>query len=170
MLVSGAVLISGYLLLHEDTHATGLAAIERAVSPFVAVEASSWPLVEGFGVARFFEVTQKATVLLANDREAETLAGSSGEAAAKILGERFPIACVKLGAEGAVAVVDGVVHRAEAEPVDEVDPTGAGDAFDGVFLGALARGAGVEDALRRACHAGALVAGSAQTWPEAGAR
>jgi sugar/nucleoside kinase (ribokinase family) len=170
MLVSGAVLVSGYLFLHEDTHPTGLAVLERSVSPFVAVEAASWPLVETFGIDRFFEVTEKATVLLANEREAEILAGVPGEAAARLLGERFPIACVKLGAEGAVASVDGVVHRAPAESVDEVDPTGAGDAFDGVFLAAIARGADVDDALRRACHAGALVAASAQTWPEAGAR
>lgn len=168
MLVSGAVLVSGYLLLHEDTHATGLAALERSVSPFVAVEAASWPLVESFGVDRFFEVTEKATVLLANEHEAEALTGLAGEPAATALGERFPIACVKLGAEGAVAVVDGVLHRTHGERIEEADPTGAGDAFDGVFLAAIARGAEVDDALRRACHAGALAAASLQTWPEEG--
>lgn len=170
MLVSGAVLVSGYLLLHEDTHPTGLAALERSVAALVAVDAASWPLIEAFGVARFFEATSRATVLLANGREAEALVGVSGEAAAKALGERYPIACVKLGAEGAIAAVDGVLHRAEAEQVVEFDPTGAGDAFDGVFLSAIARGADVDDALRRACHAGALVAASAQSWPEEGAR
>jgi sugar/nucleoside kinase (ribokinase family) len=170
MLVSGAVLVSGYLLLHEDTHPTALAALERSVSPLVAVEAASWPLVESFGVGRFFEVTEKATVVLANEREAETLTGATGETAAKVLGERFPIACVKLGAEGVVAVVDGVVFRAPAEPIDEADPTGAGDAFDGVFLAAVARGADVDDALRRACHAGSLAAASLQAWPEDGVR
>ena len=86
MLVSGAVLVSGYLLLHEDTHPTARAAIERSVSPFVAVETASWPLVEAFGVDRFFELTQKATVLLANEREAEVLTGSTGEAAASSSG------------------------------------------------------------------------------------
>jgi sugar/nucleoside kinase (ribokinase family) len=170
MLVSGAVLVSGYLLMHEDTHPTGRAAIERSVSPFVAVETASWPLVEAFGAERFFEVTEKATVLLANEREAEVLTGSAGEAAVKLLGDRFPIACVKLGDRGAVAVVDGAMHRAAAEPIEERDPTGAGDAFDGVFLAALARGAGVDDALGRACHAGALAASSFQAWPEEGVR
>jgi sugar/nucleoside kinase (ribokinase family) len=168
VLVSGAVLVSGYLLLHEDTHATGVAALERSASPFVAVEAASWPLVESFGVERFFEATERATVLLANEHEAEALTGVTGEAAAASLGERFPIACVKLGGEGAVAVVDGVPHRAAAESIEEADPTGAGDAFDGVFLASLARGAEVGDALRRACHAGALAAASLHTWPEEG--
>ena len=64
---------------------------------------------------------------------------------------------------------DGSVVEAAAEPISEVDATGAGDAFDGVLLAALARGSGPEAALRRACHAGALVAASADTWP-AGAR
>ena len=136
----------------------------------MAVETASWPLVEAFGADRFFEVTQKATVLLANEREAEVLTGSTGEAAAKLLGDRFPIACVKLGDRGAVAVVDGALHRAPAEPVEERDPTGAGDAFDGVFLAAVARGAAVDDALGRACHAGALAASSFQAWPEEGVR
>jgi ribokinase len=165
MLVCGAVLVSGYLLMHEDTSDTAMAAIERAVTPFVAVEAASWPLIEAFGVDRFFASTERATVILANDREAETLTGLTGEKAARALGAHFPLAAVKHGADGATIVADGDVHRAAAEPIDEVDPTGAGDAFDGVLLAALARGASVDDALGRACHAGALAAGMNERWP-----
>ena len=170
MLVCGAVLVSGYLLLHEDTHATALAAMERAVAPLIAVDAASWPLVESFGVPRFFEATARATVVLANEREARTLTGLEDEGAARALGERFPVAAVKLGARGAVAVVDGAVHRVAGESIREVDPTGAGDAFDGVLLGALARGAAAEEALARAAHAGALAASSARAWPDEGVR
>ena len=46
---------------------------QRAEARFVAVEAASWPLVEAFGADRFFEATAAATVVLANDREAEVL-------------------------------------------------------------------------------------------------
>jgi ribokinase len=166
MLVCGAVLVSGYLLMHEDTHGTAVAALERAVAPFVAVEAASWPLVEGFGVDRFFASTQRATVILANELEARSLTGVDGEDAVRALGERYPVACVKLGAEGALLMVDGELHRAPSDTIEEADPTGAGDAFDGVLLGALARGVAVDEALARACHAGALAAASLQTWPE----
>lgn len=169
MLVCGAVLVSGYLLLHEETHDTAMAAFERAVTPLVAVEAASWPLVEAFGVDRFFASTERATVILANDREAEVLTGLTGEKAARALSTHFPLACVKQGAEGATLVTDGEVHRSEAESIEEVDPTGAGDAFDGVLLAALARGVSVDDALRRACHAGALAAGTNGSWPPEGA-
>lgn len=169
MLVCGAALVSGYLLLHDDTYDTAMAAIERAVTPLIAVDAASWPLVEAFGVDRFFESTERATVILANDLEAEVLTGLTGEKAARALGSRFPLACVKHGAGGATVVADGDFHRAPAESIDEVDPTGAGDAFDGVLLAALARAASVDDALRRACHAGALAAGANGSWPREGA-
>jgi len=168
-LVCGAALVSGYLLMHEDTHGTAVAALERAVAPFVAVEAASWPLVEGFGVERFFASTQRATVILANELEARSLTGREGTDAARALGERYPVACVKLGSDGAALMVDGELHRAPSEPIVEADPTGAGDAFDGVLLGALARGVEVDEALARACHAGALAAASLQAWPEAAA-
>lgn len=166
MLVTGAVLVSGYLLMHEDTYETAVAALERAVSPFVAVEAASAPLVEAFGVERFFASTERATMILANELEARALTGARGAEAARALGERYPIACVKLGPDGAALMVDGELHRAPSEAIEEADPTGAGDAFDGVLLGALARGVAVDEALARACHAGALAAASLQAWPQ----
>ena len=57
------------------------------------------------------------------------------------------------------------MFRALAGSIDEIDPTGAGDAFDGVLLAALARGADPQDALERACRAGTMVAASEDTWP-----
>lgn len=164
---SGAVLVSGYLLLQEPTTPAGIAAIERATATFVCVEASSWPLVEAFGAGRFLSETTGAgaNVLLANEREAEVLVGLSGTAAVRALGERYRVACVKLGEKGAAMSFDGALMEAAAESVDEVDATGAGDAFDGVLLAALARGAHPQDALDHACRAGAMVAASEDTWP-----
>jgi sugar/nucleoside kinase (ribokinase family) len=167
-LEAGAVLVSGYLLLQPGARAAGVEAIRRARATWVAVETASWPLVDAVGPDGFHELVSGATAVLANEREAASLTGLEPVAAAKSLGERYRLACVKLGAEGAILVLDGLVHRAEVEPVDEVDPTGAGDAFDGVLLGGLARGMPVEEALRVACRAGAAVAGSTSTWPDAG--
>lgn len=166
---AGAVLVSGYLLLQDPTTPAGLAALDRATATFVGVEASSWPLVEAFGPGRFLSETTGAgaNVLFANEREAEVLVGLSGTAAARTLGERYRVACVKLGEKGAVMSIEGALVEVAAEPVIEVDATGAGDAFDGVLLAALARGADPQDALGRACRAGAMVAASEDTWPEA---
>jgi sugar/nucleoside kinase (ribokinase family) len=167
---AGAVLVSGYLLLQEPTTPAGLAAIERSTATFVGVEASSWPLIEAFGAARFLSDTTDAgaNVVLLNEREAEILVGLSGTDAARALGERYRVACVKLGEKGAAMSFDGSLVEAVPEPVDEVDATGAGDAFDGVLLAALARGAEPRDALERACRVGAIVAASEDTWPETG--
>jgi sugar/nucleoside kinase (ribokinase family) len=163
---AGAVLVSGYLLLQDGTHDAATQAIRRARSPWVAVDAGTWPLVEAAGADRFHRLAEGATAILANEREALSLTGLAPDAAVKALAERYRLACVKRGVEGAVMVLDGTEHRAGATPVVEADPTGAGDAFDGVLLAAFARGAAPEEALTAACRAGALAAGSRSTWPE----
>lgn len=164
---AGAVLVSGYLLLQTDGHDVALEALHRAAAPFVAVEAASWPLVEAFGADRFFEETKGvATAVFANDREARSLTGLEGLEAARVLGERYRLAAVKHGDRGATVVLDGTSFSADAEPVTEVDPTGAGDAFDGVLLASLARGIPVAAALAEASRAGALVAAGSGAWPE----
>jgi len=161
-----SVLVSGYALLFEPTTAAARAALERARARFVAVDAASWPLLRDFGVDRFFEAVEPANILFANEREAEILSGRRGEAAADALAQRFPVVCVKLGADGAVMSWEGLVISFAGESVQEKDPTGAGDAFDGVLLARLAAGRSPGDALHAACRAGARVAASYETWPE----
>ncbi len=163
---AGAVIVSGYSLLFEPTSEAGRAALQRARAKFVAVDAASWPMIRSFGVERFFEACDPATMLLANEREAEVLTGRRGEDSADALARRFPIVCVKLGEGGAVMSWEGLVIRASTEPVEEKDPTGAGDAFDGVLLANLVAGRSPGDALGAACRAGARVAASFETWPE----
>lgn len=165
-LEAGAMLVSGYVLLQEGSRPAALAALERAAAGLVAVDAASWPLLVAYGVERFLADVDRANVLLANEREARVLTGREGAEAARALGERRRIAAVKLGARGAVACVEGEVVVRPAEPVTERDPTGAGDAFDGVLLAELARGVEPAEALGRACHAGALQVSSERGWPE----
>lgn len=165
-IASTVVLVSGYALLFEPSFAAAHAALQRADSRFVAVDGASWPLLRDFGVDRFFDVTSRANVILVNDREAEVLTGRRGEEAVDPLAERFPVVCVKLGESGAVMSWEGLTIRYAGEPARELDPTGAGDAFDGVLLAQLAAGRSPGDALQAACGAGALVAASLETWPE----
>jgi sugar/nucleoside kinase (ribokinase family) len=165
-LEAGAVLVSGYLLFHPDSHAAGRAALERARAEHVAVDAASWPLLRDLGPGRFLETVAPATTLLLNGKEAETLAGPDPEAAAARLAERFAVVAVKLGGEGVVVADAGGVERFAVDRVPEADPTGAGDAFDGVLLAALTLGAPLDEAVRRGCAAGATVAGGPSSWPE----
>jgi sugar/nucleoside kinase (ribokinase family) len=167
-LVAGAVLVSGYLLLQDGAQEAGVEAIRRSRSAWVAVEAATWPLIEGIGAEGFHELATGATVVLANEREAVALTSKEAVDAARELGERYRAACIKRGPAGAVLVLDGAVHEASAEAIEERDPTGAGDAFDGVLLASLARGIEAGEALRRACRAGAEVAASSSVWPAVG--
>jgi sugar/nucleoside kinase (ribokinase family) len=164
-LEAGAVLVSGYLLLQEGARESGLEAIRRSRAEWIGVEAASWPLVAAVGPEGFDELTTGATVVLANEREAESLTAMGPVAAARALGERYRAAAVKRGAGGAVLVLDGELYEAVPEAVEERDPTGAGDAFDGVLLASFARGIDPGQALRDACRAGARVAASASVWP-----
>jgi ribokinase len=64
-----------------------------------------------------------------------------------------------LGDEGAVLIEGGAeVARATAPRVDAVDGTAAGDAFTACLVVSLLDGRDREDALRRACAAGAIAA------------
>jgi ribokinase len=75
------------------------------------------------------------------------------------LGETPRLTALTLGAEGAVLLEDGTeVARAVPPRVDAVDGTAAGDAFCAALLVYMLMGFEHDEALRRACAAGALAA------------
>jgi ribokinase len=77
---------------------------------------------------------------------------------AEVVG-RQPLLALTLGEEGAVLLEHGrEVARATPPQVDAVDGTAAGDAFTACLVVGLLEGRDREDALRRACAAGAIVA------------
>jgi sugar/nucleoside kinase (ribokinase family) len=155
VLEAGAVLVSGYALLHAGPERAARAALERARTSFLAVDAASASLVAAYGRERFFEATAAADVLLANAEEAHALTGLDAVEAAVALAARYRVACVKLGREGAVAASAGTVRRMTPEPLETGTAIGAGDAFAAGFLLALARAEELEDALGAGCAAAA---------------
>jgi ribokinase len=69
------------------------------------------------------------------------------------------LTALTLGAEGAILLERGSeVARAAPPAVDAVDGTAAGDAFTACLLVSLLEGCGRDEALRRACAAGAIAA------------
>jgi ribokinase len=77
----------------------------------------------------------------------------------EVVGDRGKLVAVTLGAEGAVLVEEGEeVAWAEPPPVHAVDGTAAGDAFTACLVVSLLEGRPREEALRRACAAGAIAA------------
>jgi len=142
VLEADVVLVSGYL-----PGPTVARALERAEGTWLALAPAFLdPLPPG------------ANAILVDEVEARRITGSAPEEAARLLGERFRLACVTCGADGAVAMLDGRLETSRPEPVDNTGQIGAGDAFAAGLLVALARGAGLRDALDAGCGLGATVA------------
>jgi ribokinase len=77
----------------------------------------------------------------------------------EVVGEAAPLVALTLGEDGAVLLEGGVeVARARPPRVEVVDGTAAGDAFTACLVVSLLEGRHREEALRRACAAGALAA------------
>ncbi len=91
-----------------------------------------------------------ADTVIASTEEAAALADDLSSARA-----RGAAVCVTRGHEGATLAVDGSEYAVDGLPVDEVDPTGAGDTFAGVLVTALTRGDEPAQALALANAAGA---------------
>ena len=76
-----------------------------------------------------------------------------------VIGLQRGLVALTLGAEGAVLLEDGKeVARASAPKVNAVDGTAAGDAFTAALVVSLLEGREREEALLRACAAGAIAA------------
>ena len=90
----------------------------------------------------------------------------------EVVGDRGRLVAVTLGAEGAILLERGKeVARARSPHVRAVDATAAGDAFTACLAVSLLEGRSREEALRRACVAGALAAsrpGAQPSLPTAG--
>jgi ribokinase len=82
--------------------------------------------------------------------------GEIDRRAARLLDRGAGAVLVKLGARGARLVTPTRRAAWAAFPVEVVDTTAAGDAFNGGLAVALAGGATLDDAIRFACAAGAL--------------
>jgi len=144
-----ATLVSGYL--SGDVVAAALAS---ARADLVVLDA-----------AALDELPAGADGVVANERRAVALTSEEPEAAVRALAQRYRLACVTLGARGAIAVLDGQVERAEPPGRFFQEVPGAGDAFAAGLLVTLARGGSLADALAEGCRCGAAAA-AGPGWPE----
>jgi len=110
----------------------------------------------------FEALLPRIDLLVVNDEEARLLSGERNvvRAARKILALGTRAVLVKRGEYGAILFSPGSVFAVPAYPLEEVfDPTGAGDAFAGGLMGALAAGGDrSETGLRRAIVYGTVLA------------
>jgi 2-dehydro-3-deoxygluconokinase len=156
--------------LSEGARRTVQEATERArdlgvtVSVDVNYRAALWRPDEARPVLR--ELVRHCDVLFAGDEEAELLGvpGTPREQA-RGLAELGPAdVVVKLGARGALALVDGEVVPVDPVRVEAVDSVGAGDAFVAGYLAELMAGADPATRLRTAALCGAFAVSSPGDW------
>ncbi len=123
------------------------------------------------------DTVAEVDIVSINDSEARLLIGASGTMPRADLATRTLALLTRLGAQtlllkhgpGGVTLADarGLRRVAAARAARVVDPTGAGDAFAGAALAALARGASLEDAVRWGCATASFVVeafGMARLW------
>jgi sugar/nucleoside kinase (ribokinase family) len=98
--------------------------------------------------AGFFEACAGVDIFLPNVEEGEALTGEkSAEAVLRHLQKHFPLVVLKRGEHGAIASRGTTRVSAEALPVNVVDTTGAGDAFNAGFLHAWLGNSDIESSL-----------------------
>lgn len=105
------------------------------------------------------DIIPQASIVFAGDDEAAIAVGPADDA--EELGRRLAAlgphqAVIKLGAAGAVALVDGELFRQDAVPVEVVDTVGAGDAFVAGYLAEFLGGHAPAERLATAASAGAF--------------
>jgi 2-dehydro-3-deoxygluconokinase len=126
-----------------------------------------WPHARAIPVYR--AIAERSDLVFAGEDEAELLTGVRGidEQLAAISALGPAQAVIKLGAEGAVALADGVRQGQRAFPVQAIDTVGAGDAFVAGYLAELLAGAPLAERLRTAAACGAIACTAPGDWEAA---
>jgi 2-dehydro-3-deoxygluconokinase len=160
---AGVLHVTGITPALSDSAAGAVrTAVDLAVDAGVTVSfdvnhrASLWSADAAVPVYR--ELAARSTVVFAGEDEAAMLVGDGTPAElAERIAELGPSqTIIKLGADGCLALVDGVVHEVPAVPIQPVDTVGAGDAFVAGYLAELLAGAPVEQRLATAVRTGAF--------------
>ncbi|MGB9858941.1 MAG: sugar kinase [Moorellaceae bacterium] len=104
------------------------------------------------------QVLSSCDILLSGEEEALAITGQDrlDKAVQIIQKQGASVIVIKKGRDGAELYHGSEFHRVGPVKVEEVDPTGAGDCFDGAFIASLAKGRSLPEALTLANAAGAL--------------
>lgn len=132
--------LSGYSFFEEGVRAAAESLLTRARTAGVpvSIDPGSEAFLDDVGPANFLAWTSGAQLFFPNLGEARVLTGlDDPAAAARRLSRHYDVVAVTCGSKGAVIASGGdIVGFVEADRVNEVDPTGAGDSFSAGFIAA----------------------------------
>lgn len=159
-----ALVTTGTVLTAEPSRGAVLSAIRgakaagRRVVFDIDYRPYNWPSREA-AAAVYSRVAEAANIVVGNDVEFDVFAAGAGAGrdAARALAAGRRIVVYKMGGAGAVLCTRAGETRFGVYPTEALKPTGAGDAFLGGFLAALAGGHTLPDAMRRGAASAAIV-------------
>lgn len=141
---------TGHTIIDEPKRESVITLINRARAHgvTVSIDPATAGFISDFGVAEFLRLCAGAHILRPNEDEACLLAGVDDvDEATRVLTALFPLVVTTCGRDGVIVGAAGSdLVRVAVEPIEVVDPTGAGDSFNAGLLAALARGLNPVDA------------------------
>lgn len=119
----------------------------------------SWPSAQD-AADTYSRAAALCDIIIGNDVEFGFMAGdyAKGHEKARALAkDGARIVVYKMGEEGAITITPDAEFRTGIYPVNALKPTGAGDSFLGGFVGALASGHALKDAVLRGSACASIV-------------
>ncbi len=135
------VFLSGYTLFgRSEAEIKNFIFRVQDAGALLAIDPGSSGYIKDFGVEEFKACVNGVDILLPNDEEFELLSS-----------EPSHITIVTKGSNGVDLYIEGIkTNSFEAEKVDAIEPTGAGDAFAGSLIANLSKGVELHSAIENA--------------------
>jgi 5-dehydro-2-deoxygluconokinase len=146
-------------LSRGSTHAAIAAAKQAGLAVIMDVDHRPYSWASAAEAAEAYRAAADACdIIIGNDEEFAVIAGGDGLPLARSMAASSGrIVVYKMGAKGAITFAGGKEFETPIFKVEALKPTGAGDAFMGGFISALADGQSVPDAVRRGAATAAIV-------------
>ncbi len=161
----GALIATGTIFAAEPSRGAAFQAFELAKSAGLPIifdidyRPYSWPSSD-IAAQIYTRAATLCDIVIGNDDEFGIMAGGKDmgmEMARQLAATTASIVVYKMGENGAITFADGTEIRTGIYPVTALKPTGAGDAFMGGFIVALANGKATKECVLRGSAAAAIV-------------
>lgn len=160
-----ALIATGTVFAAEPSRGAAFRAFELAKSAGLPIifdidyRPYSWPSPD-VAAQIYTRAAALCDIVIGNDDEFGFMAGGKENGlkkARQLAATTAAIVVYKMGENGAITFADGTEIRTGIYPVTALKPTGAGDAFMGGFIAALASGKAIKECVLRGSAAAAIV-------------